>query len=276
MAGKINSLTESDIRRFMEKVNKAPGSGPTWNCWIWKASCDRKGYGQFMLSRNNLHRAHRISFFIHNGDFDQSLAVLHKCDISRCVNPEHLFLGTIADNNRDMRTKGRHSTNGRSKLTEGQVFLIRDRHANGETNKSLSIDFEMSESQISNITNGTCFKHTPGPVSRKITPLSSETVKQIRERFKRGGITRLDLAKEFETEPSTIGRLLTGETHADTGGPTFPPPQRKRFTSEQKETIIRMTAEGSSANMLAEMFNVTPNAISVALYRHRKRLRRLD
>jgi len=78
------------------------------DCWVWNRAIMGKGYGH--LSRNGKWvRAHRLSYMLwHNCVLKPSQKVLHNCDNPPCVNPEHLFLGTQGDNNRDMASKGRH------------------------------------------------------------------------------------------------------------------------------------------------------------------------
>ena len=78
-------------------------------CWLWKGS--KKGpkrleYGAFNF-RDESSVAHRFSWFIYRGDIPQDLLVLHKCDVPLCVNPDHLWLGTHLDNERDKISKGR-------------------------------------------------------------------------------------------------------------------------------------------------------------------------
>ncbi len=119
-------------RRFHNnKYCTVPESG----CWIWVGATNWQGYG---VIRNNTRKsfAHRVSWVLHNGAIPEDLCVLHKCDIPFCVNPDHLFLGTYADNNRDRTEKGRGAirygnASGCAKLTERDVIEIRRLYAQG-------------------------------------------------------------------------------------------------------------------------------------------------
>jgi hypothetical protein len=85
--------------RFWPKVEKTAG------CWIWRGSRDRNGYGR-ISERNKPQLAHRVSWRIHHAA-EPTACVLHRCDNPPCVNPAHLFLGSRADNSKDMIAKGR-------------------------------------------------------------------------------------------------------------------------------------------------------------------------
>lgn len=78
----------------------------TTGCWNWIKSVSNKGYGWFRQDGHEL--AHRWAYATFRGPIPAGLFVLHSCDNPKCVNPNHLFLGTNRDNIRDMVAKGRH------------------------------------------------------------------------------------------------------------------------------------------------------------------------
>lgn len=75
-------------------------------CWEWTGRTNELGYGRLIVDGKET-RAHRAMYFMLHPDADRSLVVMHKCDNPRCVNPDHLQLGTVKDNVKDMHRKGR-------------------------------------------------------------------------------------------------------------------------------------------------------------------------
>ena len=109
-------FSEADRKRFWAKVKKGTPS----ECWEWLSCKNEKGYGRFCLSKIN-HRAHRLSYFLAFGSMP-ILCICHRCDNPSCVNPSHFFLGTIADNNKDCRRKGRSANTKKTHCSNGHEF----------------------------------------------------------------------------------------------------------------------------------------------------------
>lgn len=155
--------SRSLLERFNEKYIISPDG-----CWLWTASVGSWGYGQILVD-GRPQGAHRISYKLHVGPIPKGLCVCHACDVRLCVNPDHFWLGTRADNQADMATKGRAAKgvmNGQAKLTEFQVLEIRI--ATG-TLREIAAQYGISDGQVSNIKTRKLWRHfmNPGGATRK-------------------------------------------------------------------------------------------------------------
>lgn len=133
----------------------------TNNCWEWEGALGAGGYGVAWSGQKNTY-VHRTSWAQHNGPIPDGLFVLHKCDNRRCVNPEHLFLGTHQDNKADEVAKNRHNHSehhGRAKLTANDVRYIRSELSAGRSRVSLAKQFNVTTAAIRHIDYGTNWKH---------------------------------------------------------------------------------------------------------------------
>ena len=132
-------------------------------CWVWTGATLRGGYGQFQES-GRTRQAHRGSWEAAFGPIPEGMLVCHKCDNPPCVNPEHLFLGTPADNMLDRDSKGRQRTpkgsnNGSAKLSEHDVSIVKTLLGLGVQGKLLATLYGVTKSTISLIKNGLLWTH---------------------------------------------------------------------------------------------------------------------
>lgn len=133
------------------------------DCIEYKGSMNGKGYGLFRSKGSN-HMAHKISFKLFNPSvrITPNRVICHKCDNRKCINPEHLFIGTHADNVRDRVQKGRSSCGVDrpcAKLNPQKVIEIREYIERGYTNKELGRMYGVDPATIMSIKKGLTWKH---------------------------------------------------------------------------------------------------------------------
>jgi hypothetical protein len=132
--------------------------GTVSECWLWQGTTSP--YGQVSV-RGTKYLAHRIAYEMFVGKIPDGYHVCHTCDNPRCVNPAHLFIGTIADNTADKTRKGRAakgSGHGNAKLTESQIVEIRRLHPQVSSRK-LAKMFGVCKTTILDIVNNRKWLH---------------------------------------------------------------------------------------------------------------------
>ncbi|SRR6266404_7079258 len=157
--------------RFVNLVEMIPEAG----CWLWTGAITNCGYGLFNLFGTNV-SAHRAAWRLFRGEIPSDKHVLHRCDVKCCVNPEHLYIGTPADNAKDAFARGQRPTGdghwrrrmperqrgndaAHRTLTEDQVREIRK---SNETQMWLAKKYGVSQAQISRIILCQSWKHLLG------------------------------------------------------------------------------------------------------------------
>lgn len=204
---------ESAIKRMVKYTNKTEIN----ECWEWQSTCNKRNYAMLSIGgRSGLYaRASRIAYYLNFGPFNEDLLVCHSCDNPKCVNPNHLFLGTHKDNTNDMYRKGRESlpptfygeNHSRSTLKEQEVIEIYNSSCEA---KILASTYNVSKKTIYEIWKGTTWKHlnlqpknlkpvVPTPKRR----LTEEQVRYIRSSKK----PNKTLANEFNYDASSVGKI---------------------------------------------------------------------
>jgi len=134
--------------------------GDPAECWPWQGALKETGYGCVWRGRIR-YLAHRLSYELFNGPIADGLFVCHKCDNPPCVNPDHLFLGTPADNMVDKTRKGRGRNTFRpgelhpgAKLSQAQVEEILELRESGLSQRKVAKMYGIGRSSIANIWHG--------------------------------------------------------------------------------------------------------------------------
>lgn len=150
--------------KFWEKVDKTPGLGLSKeypDCWEWRGLLDTNGYGVFQSKGKN-YSTHKILYLLYKGEFLNSFYLCHNCDNPPCCKPDHLFLGTQADNMNDMVSKDRQpkgENKSLAKLTDKNVILIKKMLGDGISQTHIAKLFQVHQSRVSKIACGKAWRH---------------------------------------------------------------------------------------------------------------------
>lgn len=202
--------------RFWKKVDT------TGDCWLWTASVRGSNhYGAFWLGGRH-QPAHRVAWELTFGPVPDGFLVCHTCDVPLCVRPEHLFLGTPADNTADMIRKGRKSnaphletrrrgsSHPQSRITEQEVRELRREWLDGETTGYLSAKYGLTTSAAHRAAIGRTWSHVPIENEERQKPrrnsargeriwtakLTQDDVREMRSLYD-AGVPAKELAERF-------------------------------------------------------------------------------
>lgn len=153
-------------------------------CWEWTGARNEHGYGRLNLGRAGAGqiKAHRASFEIHVGSIPDGMSVCHRCDNPPCVNPAHLFVGSMTDNLRDAAAKGRTGPqNGGSKpcrtITDEDVRAVREAMARGEDSRAVAARFGIGRPYVYTLALGRARTDAGGPITTQyLRGISTEEI----------------------------------------------------------------------------------------------------
>lgn len=154
---------KSRISNPKEYLFKYTTIGYSNGCMYWIGDKTHFGYGRTTI--NGVRKvAHKVMYeLFYNTKVADNMCVCHRCDNPSCVNPKHMFIGTISDNNKDKTAKGRNVShfkydNPTQKLTKDQAIEIIKRSHNGERPTDLAKTYGVTPSNIIMIRKGTNWK----------------------------------------------------------------------------------------------------------------------
>lgn len=158
----------------------------TTKCWFWTACKFKNGYGKIGFMGEALY-AHRVSYILYNIEIPEGLQVNHRCHNRSCVNPDHLYAGTVSQNNLDrcdVNLNSRGSGHHLSKLTEQQVLEIR---TSADPGTVLALRYNVTPSTISYIKRGKTWKRASQDFNSGGVVHSQEELDRVRELIEREG-----------------------------------------------------------------------------------------
>lgn len=191
-------------------------------CWEWQLSTGAYGYGVCFRNKR-CWRAHRLAYTTFIGPIQDNLLICHKCDNRRCVNPDHLFLGTAHDNMQDMILKGRARvpTGDRhvaSKLTDYQCSEVVRLNGTGQySHRQLATMFGVCQATIWAITSGE--RRIDGGHSHTVA-LTAEIYDRIIMDRQESGLSCTKIAAKYGLSRRCVRSITEGRRKRPTETPT--------------------------------------------------------
>jgi hypothetical protein len=228
---KIN-IKQSDVDRFWRCMDKGTES----ECWIWKIALCQRGYGKFQVGRKTI-RANRFAIVASGREIPDGMFSCHKCDNPPCCNPNHLFIGSPADNQMDMVLKGRSlkgdknpsrihpelyrgENNHAHQLTDEIVSKLRENPPIGANMNSEALKYAVSASVLRGAILGSTWKHLPSMSQEKIhaflnsnppvrVRISRQTADLVKEQLALG-LSAKEIALKMGVHQRTVLRIASG------------------------------------------------------------------
>ena len=245
-------------------------------CWMWLSGRDKDGYGTFHAEHNGVSykRAHRYSYALHKGKISVLLQVCHTCDVRACVNPDHLFLGTNAENMDDKMAKGRHRVlNGeshyRARLTEEQARAIL---LDPRPHTQIANAYNVARTTISSLKARYSWPglgEAKGVKAKRISPrrgvsdkVTPDMVREILASEERG----VDLADKFGITPQMVSNIRHRRMWAHIEGDVAKAFSRRgagnHNTNLTAEDIRAIRASNEKGVRLAERYGISRSTLS--------------
>lgn len=190
--------------------------GDDGECWEWLACVSSNGYGKFGLGGKSV-GTHRVSWMLYRGDIPNGLYVCHKCDNRKCVNPNHLFLGTALDNMRDASTKDRTGI----KLSNHAAREIRDLYQSGRTVAEIASLYRVSSVMVCRVLKGQYYRSAGGDLAVLVSASQLRGEESYNARISErdakailamacNGDRHSEIAKQFGVDRRHVGDILRG------------------------------------------------------------------
>jgi hypothetical protein len=122
-------------------------------CWLWRGATNHNGYGVMLGPGRKTVRAHRRCYEVAKGEIGAGLEVCHTCDVPRCVNPDHLWLGTGSDNALDKTRKGRNP------IVALNDFQVREIRQSKDNTNALARRYGVGWNAVQNARDGRTYRH---------------------------------------------------------------------------------------------------------------------